>query len=282
MLHAKTNQYVLVLEPGIIFFKDPPPPLFPVEEPPARGCKKICCLGVMLPRWQHRLFLTSLPITRTINNFSWIRQHERILTHGNKPEVPCCTTETKTVSIEVRGVATPPGQLSTTLRGLLWVYGSSGGKREPRSDIQILGFFMGVPTLVSHSRDHRKYVGLNHWEGIWLEQRSGEGFQATSIHIVENQFPACKIQVVVLTSDFADLQNQGRSVVWPGNQWGEALPDLGFISFAHPEAWSAHTQAEKLNHSPLNLLWIMVPCYMWQEALMKTSERCYVSQKHVS
>lgn len=64
--------------------------------------------------------------------------------------------------------------------------------------------------------------------------------------ISADSVPTCSAQVIVPSSGFAHLQNQGAGAVRPEDSPGTGLPDLGpqTKGFAGPGAWSAHAQAE--------------------------------------
>lgn len=116
----------------------------------------------MPPRWQPRLYLNLLPLTRTTHNSSWIRHDlENPRTQGwgwNTHR----TAETKTDHLSRIYERSP-----LSLWFLQWKIEEWGWGPSPHS---IVSCFMGAPTVVSPHRGCRGICGAQAL-GIWLECR---------------------------------------------------------------------------------------------------------------
>ena len=195
------------------------------------------------PTWQHRSFLTSLPITRTINIYSWTRHHwENPRTQGWGWSTPPAPQRLKTDYVRrVREVATqwphppPPGQHDTAPRGLPWAYSSSSRKREPREDIQLLQHCESVHGILYSGCALQHLCGIcRAWPmGIWLRWRRGKGLTTTRTWILADHFHTWSVQVVVTNRSFAPMQSQEVSSIWPSNSAGcliQALKGRTFLA----------------------------------------------------
>lgn len=118
---------------------------------------------MMLSRWQHMLFLTSVPLKeRPASTYPSTRHHCENLRTWGKAGAPPWTTETRDSIRKVRGIVgsdhifPPPGWHISILRGPMV---SLVGKREPKVDIQLpwhCSLLPQRPTQVLLHGDHRE------------------------------------------------------------------------------------------------------------------------------
>ena len=156
---------------------------------------------MMPPRWQHRSFVTSLPLTRTTSNYSRTRHHwENPRTQG-EAEAPLHHTDQDRRISRVKAAAAkcwphcrtapPPGQHSTTWRGVLWASSSPSGKKRVQGGQQapspsIVGRSVGGPTLTCPTRTSGDLQGST--RNVTVTERRKK-FSGLLLYCSYQQFP---------------------------------------------------------------------------------------------
>ena len=166
--------------------------------------KSVSLGWVISPRWQHRLLLIFLLLSRrTTNSYSRIRYMEKILEHQGKAEAPTVPQRAACIRRpQVDHLASLSGRRSATRRSLRpWASDSSSEEREPwwtMSSLCIAGGFAGAPTLTQH----HKMAGVCGAQslGIWLRQRSEEGLVTIHQCTDPGRILTCRAKAVIPTA----------------------------------------------------------------------------------
>ena len=165
-----------------------------------------------------------------------------------------CTMETKTDCIRrVREAATLtalslPQAIAVPHGRSPWASSSFSEKREPGggqpAHLALWATLRESLLWLCNTGDCRGIWGAPLLE-IWLWWRRKEGLATTSIWILADQIHTCSAQLVIPNSGFAHLQNQLRSILWPGKlvRCRSAWFRFSNEEFAGTRAWFAHTQA---------------------------------------
>lgn len=141
-------------------------------------------------------------------------------------------------------IASPPSQCSTTQSlSLQFLQLEKGAPGEQPAPLLLHGSLYS--DLISQG-----LLG-NVWGSTTENQwwKSGEGLVAISTCILADRVPTCSAQVLIPTGGFAQLQNQIRNPLWPGNSVGADLPDSDTGVLWH-RAWFVYAQVRSWITSP--------------------------------